>query len=77
MKINLNRFYLIVFVFLTNVIVLPIFCQSQVIFSKINQTDGLSNDRVSSVVKEKNGFVWIGTENGLNRYDGDKIKTYN
>lgn len=77
MKTNLNRFYLVVFVFLTNVIVLPAFCQSQVIFSKINQTDGLSNDRVSSIVKEKNGFVWIGTGNGLNRYDGDKIKIYN
>ncbi|WP_198512295.1 two-component regulator propeller domain-containing protein [Flavobacterium sp. 1] len=46
-------------------------------FSKINQTNGLSNDRVSSIVKEKNGFVWIATQNGLNRYDGNKIKIYN
>jgi len=55
----------------------PCFSQSQVIFNKINQTNGLSNDRVSSIVKEKNGFVWIGTENGLNRFDGNKIKIYN
>ncbi|MBA0882635.1 hybrid sensor histidine kinase/response regulator transcription factor [Flavobacterium undicola] len=53
------------------------FSQSQVVFNKINQTNGLSTDRVRSIVKEKNGFVWIGTENGLNRYDGNKIKTYN
>ncbi|HRA73063.1 MAG TPA: two-component regulator propeller domain-containing protein, partial [Flavobacterium sp.] len=37
----------------------------------------MSNDRVSSIVKEKNGFVWIGTENGLNRFDGNKVKIYN
>ncbi|WP_310381763.1 two-component regulator propeller domain-containing protein, partial [Flavobacterium sp.] len=55
----------------------PCFGQSQVLFNKINQTKGLSNDRVSSIVKEKNGFVWIGTENGLNRFDGNKIKIYN
>jgi signal transduction histidine kinase/ligand-binding sensor domain-containing protein/DNA-binding response OmpR family regulator len=53
------------------------FGQSQTILKKIDQTTGLSNDRVSSIVKEKNGFVWIGTENGLNRYDGNKIKIYN
>ena len=55
----------------------PCFSQSQTIFKKINQTNGLSNDRVISIVKEKNGFVWIGTKNGLNRYDGNKIKIFN
>ncbi|KAB1153697.1 hybrid sensor histidine kinase/response regulator transcription factor [Flavobacterium luteum] len=56
---------------------IPCFSQSQTIFKKINQTNGLSNDRVNSIVKEKNGFVWIATKNGLNRYDGNKIKIYN
>lgn len=51
--------------------------QSQLVLNKINQTNGLSNDRVRAIVKEKNGFVWVGTENGLNRYDGHKIKVYN
>lgn len=56
---------------------LSCFSQSQVLFNKINQANGLSTDRVRSIVKEKNGFVWIGTENGLNRYDGKRIKIYN
>ncbi len=73
---------LICFLFFLNLLILDTsitscFGQSQTIFKKINQTNGLSNDRVSSIVKEKNGFVWIGTVNGLNRYDGNKIKTYN
>jgi len=51
--------------------------QSQSIFEKINRSNGLSNSRISSIVKEKNGFVWIGTRNGLNRYDGTSMKVYN
>ena len=72
----IKSFFSLLFLSLLSVFT-PCFSQSQVIFNKINQTNGLSNDRVSSIVKEKNGFVWIGTDNGLNRYDGNKIKIYN
>ena len=75
LKTRLLHFFFILL--LLNMVYTPCFGQSQVLFNKINQTKGLSNDRVSSIVKEKNGFVWIGTENGLNRYDGNKIKIYN
>lgn len=68
----INPFFCFIFIFFT-----PCFGQTQAVFNKINQTNGLSNDRVSSIVKEKNGFVWIGTDNGLNRYDGNKIKIFN
>lgn len=51
--------------------------QSQPIFKKINQADGLSNGRVTSIVREANGFVWVGTKNGLNRYDGLEMRVYN
>lgn len=50
---------------------------TQPIFDKINRSNGLSNNRVNSVVKESDGFVWVGTNNGLNRYDGHDIKIYN
>ena len=77
LKIKLINSFFILFFLLPYFGFSPCFGQSQTIFKKINQTNGLSNDRVSSIVKEKNGFVWIGTENGLNRYDGSKIKIYN
>jgi signal transduction histidine kinase/ligand-binding sensor domain-containing protein/DNA-binding response OmpR family regulator len=73
---QINSFLAFFFILLHSIF-LPCFSQSQIIFNKINQTNGLSNDRVISIVKEKNGFVWIGTKNGLNRYDGNKIKIYN
>ncbi|MCL6266327.1 hybrid sensor histidine kinase/response regulator transcription factor [Flagellimonas myxillae] len=57
--------------------VLCSFGQSQPVFDKIDRTNGLSNNRINSIVKESEGFVWIGTNNGLNRYDGLDIKIYN
>ncbi len=52
-------------------------CQTQAIFKRIDQSNGLSSNRITGIIKEKNGFVWIGTGNGLNRYDGKEFKTYN
>lgn len=46
-------------------------------FKYITTEDGLSNNRVTDFVKGKDGFVWIGTRNGLNRYDGMHFKVYN
>lgn len=51
--------------------------QSVAIFDKIDQSDGLSSNRITSIIKEENGFIWIGSENGLNRYDGNQLKVYN
>ena len=38
--------------------------------------DGLSNRFVNTVFEDSNGFMWIGTEHGLNRYDGYEFKLY-
>ncbi|MBN1117443.1 MAG: hypothetical protein JXA77_09580 [Bacteroidales bacterium] len=32
--------------------------------------DGLSSNTITSIVQDKNGFIWIGSENGLSRFDG-------
>ena len=34
------------------------------------QDDGLSNNAVRAVLRDSRGYVWMGTSNGLNRYDG-------
>ena len=51
--------------------------QTQLIFQKIDQSQGLSSSRITGIVKEKDGFIWISTQNGLNRYDGYTVKVYN
>jgi len=42
-------------------------------FEKVN---GLSQNTVYSIMKDKQGFMWIATADGLNRYDGMEMKVY-
>jgi signal transduction histidine kinase/ligand-binding sensor domain-containing protein/AraC-like DNA-binding protein/ActR/RegA family two-component response regulator len=37
---------------------------------------GLSNNAVTCVTQDQNGFMWIGTYDGLNRYDGSEFKKF-
>lgn len=37
---------------------------------------GLSNNSVTSIYKDSRGFMWFGTQNGLNRYDGYQFKVF-
>ena len=45
-------------------------------FEHLTKEDGLSSSDVTGIVQDKQGFIWIGTIDGLNRYDGYTIKTY-
>ena len=43
---------------------------------ELSVEDGLSQGFVSTISQDKNGYIWAGTLNGLNRYDGYQFKTY-
>ena len=47
-----------------------------ILFSHINTADGLSDNSARSLAIDNNGYLWIGTSNGLNMYDGATITTY-
>ncbi len=50
---------------------LPVFSQNYDIqFSNVGIADGLSNSTVYSIIQDRKGFMWFGTQNGLNKFDG-------
>lgn len=38
--------------------------------------DGLSHDIITCIFKDREGFMWFGTRNGINRFDGQRFITY-
>jgi len=45
-------------------------------FARITRTQGLSQTRVDKLVQDNLGFIWFGTQYGLNRYDGYRFKVF-
>lgn len=72
MKRNLLLFLLSVCFFLPDFAAV-----GQYNFIRIDGGSGLSNSHVKSIIQDSYGFIWLGTRNGLNRYDGVSMKLYN
>ena len=47
-----------------------------VYFEHLNMKSGLSHFTINSLYQDEHGMVWIGTHDGLNRYDGNEIIVY-
>ncbi len=48
----------------------------QVIFRHLTIDDGLSQNAVLSIMQDRHGYMWFGTKDGLNRYDGYNFKIF-
>ncbi|GHT16047.1 hybrid sensor histidine kinase/response regulator [Bacteroidia bacterium] len=45
-------------------------------FAHLDVTNGLSNNQVDCIFKDSRGFMWLATNTGLNRYDGQNFEVY-
>jgi ligand-binding sensor domain-containing protein len=45
-------------------------------FENYGIKEGLSQSSVTSILQDSNGFIWFGTSDGLNKYDGQKFTIY-
>jgi ligand-binding sensor domain-containing protein/serine phosphatase RsbU (regulator of sigma subunit) len=46
-------------------------------FTRISSEEGLSQVAVNCIMQDRRGFMWFGTQDGLNRYDGYTITVFN
>ncbi len=48
----------------------------KLVFEKLTIENGLSSSAIYSIHQDRTGFLWFGTEDGINRYDGYNFKVY-
>ncbi len=70
MKVNQIVIFLF-FIFLS-----PFVHAQQILFRNYTVADGLCANTVWTISQDNKGYLWFGTKNGLNRFDGYQFKTY-
>lgn len=70
---NLSRFFSF-FLFLINMT--SVVYADKYYFEQISLNEGLSQSTVKTIYRDRTGMLWIGTKEGLNRYDGQSVHTY-
>ncbi len=50
--------------------------QSELTFQQYAVKSGLAHSNTTVVMQDRKGFIWVGTERGLSRYDGTQFKNY-
>jgi len=75
MKLKPKAIFIILFLLLCTVV-----CRSQQTHSlrvnRISVVDGLKSNSIYCIKQDRRGFIWIGTENGLSRYDGYRFVNF-
>ncbi|MCW3073040.1 MAG: hypothetical protein JWP69_109 [Flaviaesturariibacter sp.] len=64
-----------ILLFISAYITTPAQQARQYSFSHFTTADGLSSNFINSIIQDKEGYIWIATVNGLQRYDGNKFLT--
>ncbi len=54
----------------------PALAQTANAFETISTAQGLSQGMIFDILQDQEGFIWVATKNGLNRYDGYSFKVY-
>ena len=50
--------------------------QPQYLYTRYGVRDGLSSEKIMAITQDKKGFIWIGTDNSLERFDGQRFISF-
>lgn len=70
------RFRYVLLVGLLVSLTINVYASRNYYFKQLSLENGLTNSFVKCVIRDNNGFLWIGTKSGLNRYDGNEFKHF-
>jgi len=63
-------------IFIFSIFVIQLSAQTNINFNHLTVENGLSQSAVTCIFQDSKGFMWFGTQDGLNRYDGYKFKIF-
>lgn len=72
----MKRIILLINLLLTNFLYTYSIPFSQLQIQHYTIENGVSSNGISSFLQDNKGYIWIGTDNGLNRFDGIQFKSY-
>ncbi|MBO6238427.1 MAG: histidine kinase, partial [Bacteroidales bacterium] len=54
----------------------PLRADGNYYFKTLNVQSGLSQNTVNAILQDRQGYMWFGTKDGLNRYDGIRFRIF-
>jgi len=69
-------FHLVLVIILSLYTSTKLYSQTEIRLQHFSTKDGLSQNTINFIFQDHKGFIWIGTHNGLNRFDGTSFTVY-
>jgi ligand-binding sensor domain-containing protein len=70
------QYLFIILLLIASVYRSPVSAQANAGYETISTAQGLSQGLINDILQDKDGFIWIATKGGINRYDGYTFKTF-
>lgn len=74
---NINKIITFITLLLISINIPILAHASELMFYNLTTSNGLSQTSINSIYQDSSNYIWIGTKNGLNRYNGFKFEIYN
>ncbi|WP_456460499.1 response regulator [Reichenbachiella sp.] len=75
-RLDLFRAFILTFIIGTNVLAQEKLLPKQYYFHRLNESHGLTNNVINDIAQDTIGYTWVGTEDGLFRFNGSEFQAF-